>query len=89
MKARPDHNVVSAGHAIQWPLGPDNYMYPHILQWFQQTFPGADHQLDNNAALPATTNLYFSYCLLEHVPLDADIVFVEMGTFTDVRNNCS
>ena len=51
----------------------------HVLQWFQETFPQAEHILDTSAALPATTNLYLSYCLLEHMPQDLDLVFVELG----------
>lgn len=59
----------------------------HIQKWFQEMFPQADHILDTGAALPATTNLYLSYCLLEHLPDDMDLVFVEMDINSNPRSD--
>ena len=38
----------------------DNFAFTRILQWFQDTFPDAKHEMNEDAAIPATTAFYFS-----------------------------
>ncbi|CAD6578863.1 MAG: Delta(24)-sterol C-methyltransferase [Cyphobasidiales sp. Tagirdzhanova-0007] len=69
---------VSAGHGVPVPTTPNNFIFTRILQWFLDTFPDATHELNMDAAIPATTAFYFSYCVLEHIPEDVDLVLMEL-----------
>ncbi|CAD6578859.1 MAG: CAP64 protein product - [Cyphobasidiales sp. Tagirdzhanova-0007] len=69
---------VSTGHGVPSPFNSDFYMHMRIFQWFLDTFPGADHDLNLDSALPASTSWYFSYCVRETLPEDADLVMLEL-----------
>jgi len=69
---------VSSGHGIEWPLTSDNYMYKRIHQWFVDTFPKTQVDLNLDSVIPATTAFYFSYCVKETLPDDADLVLMEL-----------
>ena len=69
---------VSTGHGVKPPFTSKNYMYYIIQQWFLDTFPGAQHEINLDSAIPATTAFWFSYCVLETVPEDADLILMEL-----------
>ena len=69
---------VSTGHGVKPPFTSKNYMYYIIHQWFLDTFPGAEHEINLDSAIPATTAFWFSYCVLETVPEDADLILMEL-----------
>ena len=51
---------VMQGHGVTPPFTHENYMYKRIHHWFEQTFPQAQHVLNTDSIIPATTAWYFS-----------------------------
>ncbi|KAK9898571.1 hypothetical protein P389DRAFT_167095 [Cystobasidium minutum MCA 4210] len=69
---------VSTGHSLTWPHTAENHMHLRVHKWFQDTFPGAEHTINTDSAIPAVTARYFSYCIHETLPDDVDLILLEM-----------
>ncbi|KAJ9106092.1 hypothetical protein QFC21_001232 [Naganishia friedmannii] len=75
---------VSTGHGLNRD-GPTNEkegplnMHRQVYDWIQRKFPNKDHKFANGA-IPASGSNYFATCFAEHIPEDADLVLIELGS---------
>ena len=65
----------------------ENTWVHRVFSWIQAVFPNEKHKLLNKA-VPAVTSAYISPCVLDMLPADVDIVFMEF-TFNDAEQSSS
>lgn len=66
---------VTKGHHVE-----ANEVWTELLQtWLNDFYIPKEQLTVINGAAPATGSDYFSYCFSLHIPLDVDLVFIELG----------
>ena len=63
---------VTAGTGVQ----AENAWAARVFDWLAAAFPHEDHHFVNQA-LPATTSAYAAPCILQTLPHETDLVFLE------------